>query len=209
VTGIAHAINLIDGFHGLSSGSVVIALLSFAVVGLRLNDDVVFNISIVFAAVVAGFFVVNFPNGKLFLGDGGAYFAGFMLGVIGIVLAQRHGEISPWVGVIVAGYPVTETVFSILRRRNSGLSPGDPDSSHLHHNIYRRWSGTIASHLGMTDAQNPITSVLLWPMSLFGLAYVCFSDLGTFSALASLAALITFYIYLYRTSALSPIKAAE
>ena len=79
--GVANAINIIDGFNGLAAGSLLIMFGAFAWVAHRLGDDLVFALAMLYAALVLGFFVVNFPHGKIFLGDGGAYFAGFLLAV--------------------------------------------------------------------------------------------------------------------------------
>ncbi len=73
--GVANAINIIDGFNGLASGSLLIMLAAFAFVADRVGDELVFSLAILYGALVLGFFVVNFPLGKIFLGDGGAYFA--------------------------------------------------------------------------------------------------------------------------------------
>jgi len=86
----------------------------------------------VICAVTAGFFVVNFPFGKLFLGDGGAYLLGFLLAWLSVMLVYRNPLVSPWAPLLACGYPVFETVFTILRRLWCRRHPGHPDSWHLH-----------------------------------------------------------------------------
>lgn len=70
IGGIANAINIIDGFNGLASGFVIIALLGLACIALTVNDPGLALACVAVAASVGGFFVVNWPLGKLFLGDG-------------------------------------------------------------------------------------------------------------------------------------------
>jgi UDP-N-acetylmuramyl pentapeptide phosphotransferase/UDP-N-acetylglucosamine-1-phosphate transferase len=79
VSGVANAINIIDGHNGLASGTTVIALLALAGIASQASDIPLTMVSVILAAAVAGFWLVNFPWGKLFLGDGGAYFAGLHL----------------------------------------------------------------------------------------------------------------------------------
>jgi UDP-N-acetylmuramyl pentapeptide phosphotransferase/UDP-N-acetylglucosamine-1-phosphate transferase len=132
VGGVANAVNIIDGFHGLASGTVLIALLALAVISGRAGDAPLALVCALVAAAVAGFWLINFPWGKLFLGDGGAYFAGFSLAWLALLLPMRNPDVSPWAGLLVCAYPVIEVIYSIVRRRLLRLSPGAPDSLHLH-----------------------------------------------------------------------------
>jgi len=132
VGGVANAFNIIDGFHGLSSGTLIISALALAAIAHSLGDPALAIAAISLAAAVAGFWLVNFPWGKLFLGDGGAYFAGFALAWLTVILLVRHPQVSPWCSVLLCGYPTVEAVYSIYRRRRMRRSPGDPDRSHLH-----------------------------------------------------------------------------
>jgi UDP-N-acetylmuramyl pentapeptide phosphotransferase/UDP-N-acetylglucosamine-1-phosphate transferase len=132
VGGVANAINIIDGFHGLASGTVLIALLALAAIAARAGDAPLALVCLLVAAAVAGFWLVNFPWGKLFLGDGGAYFAGFSLAWLALLLPMRNPDVSPWAGLLVCAYPVIEVLYSVVRRYRQRLSPGAPDSLHLH-----------------------------------------------------------------------------
>jgi len=88
-----------------------------------------------------GFFVWNFPKGRIFLGDGGAYFSGFVMAFISIILVNRNEAISPWFPVIIFAYPIVDTLFSMYRRkfisRKSSLMA---DNLHLHTLIFKRVS---------------------------------------------------------------------
>ena len=132
VGGVANAINIIDGFHGLASGTVIISLAALAGIALGAGDVPLAIVAVLVAAAVAGFWLVNFPWGKLFLGDGGAYFSGFALAWLSVELLARNESVSPWASVLVCGYPTIEVLYSVMRRRKVRQSPGAADRHHLH-----------------------------------------------------------------------------
>jgi UDP-N-acetylmuramyl pentapeptide phosphotransferase/UDP-N-acetylglucosamine-1-phosphate transferase len=132
VGGVANAVNIIDGFHGLASGTVIISLAALAAIAVGVGDMPLAIVAILVAASVAGFWLVNFPWGKLFLGDGGAYFSGFALAWLSVELLARNPNVSPWASVLVCGYPTIEVLYSVIRRRRVRQSPGEADRRHLH-----------------------------------------------------------------------------
>lgn len=139
ITGITNAYNIIDGFHGLSSMVANIALMATGYLALSLDDRQVAQICFVMVGANLGFFIWNYPRGLIFLGDGGAYLLGFWTAVTSILLIVRHPEISPWVALMINGYPILETIFSIWRKAiHRRGSPSEPDSIHFHMLIYRR-----------------------------------------------------------------------
>ena len=74
-----------------------------------------------------GFFVVNFPHGKIFLGDGGAYFCGFLLAALGVLLPARNPEVSAWTAILICAYPVIETLASMRRKASAtGTASASP-----------------------------------------------------------------------------------
>jgi UDP-N-acetylmuramyl pentapeptide phosphotransferase/UDP-N-acetylglucosamine-1-phosphate transferase len=121
VGGVANAINIIDGFHGLASGTVIISLTALAAIALSAGDVSLAVVAVLVAASVVGFWLVNFPWGKLFLGDGGAYFSGFALAWLSVELLARNESVSPWASVLVCGYPTIEVMYSVMRRRLHSL----------------------------------------------------------------------------------------
>jgi UDP-N-acetylmuramyl pentapeptide phosphotransferase/UDP-N-acetylglucosamine-1-phosphate transferase len=135
VGGVANSINIIDGFHGLASGTTIIALLAIAVIAGRVNDPQLALASVLVAASVMGFWLVNYPWGKLFMGDGGAYFAGFALAWLAVLLPMRNPGVSVWAPLLVCAYPVIEVLYSVVRRCVNGQSPGAADCRHLHNLI--------------------------------------------------------------------------
>ncbi|KZK75034.1 MAG: glycosyl transferase [Pelodictyon luteolum] len=132
VAGIANATNIIDGFNGLASGTVMICFGAFAMIAAEVGDLVLMQLCIALIIVIAGFFLLNFPFGKLFMGDGGAYLLGFLLAWVAVMLPMRNAGISKWSSLLVCSYPIIETLFSMARRYWNKSHPGQPDSEHLH-----------------------------------------------------------------------------
>ena len=169
VAGVANAVNIIDGYNGLASVVAMITLLSLAYVGWQVGDNLVVSVALGGVGSLLGFFVWNWPRGLIFLGDGGAYFVGYLVAVLSFLLVARHrGVVSPWYPFLLFIYPVFETVFSIWRKRVvRGASPGVPDGLHLHMLIFRR---LVRWAVGRRDAasltlRNSLTAPYLWALS--------------------------------------------
>lgn len=138
VGGLANAFNIIDGFNGLASGTALIALTAMGALSLQLGDVPLNHVCFTLGAAVFGFLLVNWPFGKLFLGDGGAYFVGFSIAWAAVLLLQRHPAVSAWCPLLICTYPVLEVLFSVLRRRQRRSLIGNPDRVHLHSLVKRR-----------------------------------------------------------------------
>ncbi len=132
IGGVANAINIIDGFHGLASGTAIMIALALAAIATKVGDPSLALAAVLVAAAVTGFWLLNYPWGKIFLGDGGAYFTGFALAWLAVLLLVRNPQVSPWVGLLVFAYPVIEVLYSVVRRFRDQRSPGSPDGLHLH-----------------------------------------------------------------------------
>ena len=165
VGGVANAVNIIDGFNGLASGTVVIGLAALGLIALDAGDVHLAQLCFVICAVTAGFFVVNFPLGKLFLGDGGAYLLGFLLAWLSVMVVYRNPSVSPWAPLLACAYPVFETVFTIARRLWCRRHPGQPDSWHLHSLVK---TAIAARYLRMLPAplRNACVSPVSWGIAL-------------------------------------------
>ncbi len=169
VAGIANAVNIIDGFNGLASVVTICMLLSLGYVALQVNDMFVLVAALMVAGATAGFLIWNYPVGLIFLGDGGAYFIGFMLGELALLLVMRNPQVSTWYAALLLIYPTFETLFSVYRRMFiRGKSPAMPDGIHLHSLIFRR---IVQWAVGRKEARalmrrNSMTSPYLWMFSL-------------------------------------------
>ena len=89
-------------------------------------------------ACVLGFFLVNWPFGKLFLGDGGAYLLGFLLAWACVLLVERNHSVSAFAALLFCAHPVIEVFYSIYRRKIRSQHPGHPDWLHFH-SLFNRW----------------------------------------------------------------------
>jgi UDP-N-acetylmuramyl pentapeptide phosphotransferase/UDP-N-acetylglucosamine-1-phosphate transferase len=169
VTGVANAVNIIDGFNGLASMCVLFMLLALAYVAFQVGDMFVFTTALTLAGAVLGFFVWNYPAGLIFLGDGGAYFLGFTVAELSVLLIGRNEEVSPLFPLLACVYPIFETVFSIYRRKVvRGVAAIAPDGIHLHTLLYRRVIRP-ALHLELDRREmvrNSMTSPYLWVLCL-------------------------------------------
>lgn len=144
VAGFTHSINIVDGFHGLASGSVMIMLLGLMALAWLCQDSVVLYLGGVLLLSTLGFFVLNWPCGKIFLGDAGAYLLGFWVVELGLVLVNRNPQISPMAPVVVGIFPLIETLFSMYRRKFVRQHPiNHPDGLHLHTLIYKRLLASV------------------------------------------------------------------
>lgn len=199
IVGMMNAINIIDGFNGLASGIILLILLSFAIVGYQQNDDNILSIIIITMGTTFGFFILNFPKGKIFLGDGGAYLLGFIVAIIGIYLASNYEDISPWYIITIFIYPVWEVIFSIIRKLTIGLSPLSPDSYHLHMLVYRQ-----------ITKNNPLTTlfILLTTLPFMILSTLYHNESKTNIAIAAyfIVSYLILYYVLYKKDILNSIS---
>ncbi len=201
VTGIANSVNIIDGFNGLASMCVVLMLAAVAYVAFQVGDPLIGTLALIVIGGVLGFFVWNFPAGLIFLGDGGAYFLGFFVAEISILLLLRNAnEVSPLFPLLVCIYPVFETIFSIYRRSFLRAQPVSmPDGFHLHSLIYRRllrWAVGNKSAKALTR-RNSMTSPYLWLLCMLAVfpAVIFWNSTPTLALFLVLFALS--YIALY------------
>ena len=191
IVGMMNAINIIDGFNGLASGISLLILSSFAFVAYIHNDIEILHMVTITTGSILGFFVLNFPKGKIFLGDGGAYLLGFIIALIGISLASSYEDVSPWYMLCILIYPVWEVIFSIIRKLSMGLSPMQPDTYHLHMLIYRQ-----ITH------NNPLTALFIIIITLpstFLSTYYSNSSLYNITIASGFIFLyLALYLYLYK-----------
>jgi len=136
IVGVCNAVNLIDGLDGLAVGVSSIASLTMLAMTLITQN---INVAILTAAVAGagfGFLPYNFNPAKIFMGDTGALFLGFILACISVQgFLKLSAIISFAIPILVLGLPIFDTVFAIFRRVLKGQSPMAPDRGHLHHRL--------------------------------------------------------------------------
>jgi UDP-N-acetylmuramyl pentapeptide phosphotransferase/UDP-N-acetylglucosamine-1-phosphate transferase len=196
VGGVANAVNIIDGFNGLASGVLVICFSIFSIMAMNVGDSQLAMLCILQIALVLGFMVLNYPFGKIFMGDGGAYLMGFMLAWTAVMLHVRNPQISVWAPLVVCAYPIIETIFSMVRRYWKRHSPGGADSEHLHSlikvKIVRRYFGQLPLNL-----KNSLVAPFCWTLTLVYAipAILFFQDTQTLALVFSGACLLYGVIY--------------
>lgn len=198
--GMANALNIIDGFNGLAAMIAVMMFASLGYVGFQVQDFVVLTTSMIMIGAILGFFILNFPGGLIFLGDGGAYFIGFMLAELSILLVMRNPQVSPWYPALMVIYPVFEVCFSIYRKRFvRGISPGIPDGVHLHMLVYKRlmrWA--VGAHTASALTQrNSLTSPYLWLLCLLAVIPATVFWRHTLILALCCVAFMVMYVWLY------------
>ena len=133
ITTMSQAMNIIDGLNGLSIGSGILMLIAISFISLSEEDFFIYQLSLCFLVSILGLFVINFPFGKIFLGDGGAYMLGMFLAILVILMPERNSNISSLSSLLIVSYPVYETLRSFFRRVFSkDLYWFNPDDQHLH-----------------------------------------------------------------------------
>lgn len=197
IGGVANAINMIDGFNGLASGTVIICLAAMGFMAWQVGDDKIVLLVLIISATTLGFFLVNFPYGRLFLGDGGAYMLGFMTAWIAVMLSARHPEyISPWAPLLACAYPILEAVFSMGRRIMRGLAMDQPDRTHLHSLIYRRVVPRFIKTSNKT-IRNAAVSPFLWAFASIPAILSVLLKGNTVACIFALLGTALLYAYLY------------
>jgi len=139
IVSITNAINLIDGLDGLSSGISSIYFLTISIIAILLGHtgglDVL--LSLIMLGSTLGFLFHNFPPAKIFMGDSGSLFLGFMISVIALVSYKVATLTSLVIPIVILAIPIFDTVLAILRRLLKGESIGSPDKEHFHHQLLK------------------------------------------------------------------------
>lgn len=160
-----NAINLIDGLDGLSSGIATIYFITVAIIAIITNRigglDIV--LSILMAGATLGFLVYNFPPAKIFMGDTGSQFLGFIIAIISLLGFKNVTFNSLVIPIVILAVPIFDTLFAILRRFLKGEPIGTPDKEHFHHQLLKMKFSTRTTVLiiYLIDIAFATTSVLI------------------------------------------------
>ena len=172
IIGIANAINLLDGLDGLAAGVSTIALISIAVMAMIMGNAFVVATAAILAASSLGFLFFNFHPAKIFMGDTGSLFLGYMIAVLALLGFKNVAVVSLIIPVIMLGVPISDTFFAIVRRIRMKQAITTPDKSHLHHCLLRT---------GFSHRQ---TVLIIYALAiLFGVAAVLFSQATIWGAI--------------------------
>ena len=197
--GTCHALNLIDGLNGLSSLYSISAALGFLLIAGYTGDEDIQIVAGLLVAAVFGFFVLNWPMGRIFLGDAGAYGIGHILAWLGIVLVARNASVAGFAILLILFWPVCDTLFSICRRLGTKRATDQPDRLHFHH-VALRALQLMGRRTRSQRFDNSIAAIILVPFFTVPIATgVYFWDQPVAAAIA-LAAYIALYVGTYATS---------
>lgn len=180
IVAITNAVNLIDGLDGLSVGVCTIASISLLVISALLSE---FTIVVIMAALTGaciGFLPYNMNPAKMFVGDTGATFLGFILATISIQgTFKTYAILSFAVPFLILGLPIFDTAFAIVRRLLHGQSPMHPDRGHVHHRL-----------IDMGFSQKQTVLILYLISGILGVSAVLLTSSGAVRALFFIAAFI-------------------
>lgn len=141
LVGVTNAINMIDGMDGLAGGSAFLSSLSMAMLHLYWGNDFFGYVLLIIAGAMLGFLLFNIPPAKVFMGDTGSLFLGFILAVGGWLLVDSVPGtlIHVFIPVLLLGLPVSDTLLSFFRRVITGHNPFNADTFHIHHMLKHRF----------------------------------------------------------------------
>lgn len=184
ILGITNAVNLIDGLDGLAAGVSTIASLSMLIIAVMSANASVAVISAALVGCCLGFLPFNLNPAKMFMGDCGATFLGFVLATMSIQgLFKGYAIISFAVPFLILGLPIFDTSFAILRRIMHRKPIMTADRGHLHHRL-----------IDMGFSQKQTVAILYSISSLLGLCAIIMAASGTVKAVTIIFAVVIFLV---------------
>lgn len=160
--GVCHAFNLIDGLNGLAGGFAVSALVGLSIIAGHAEASSPADIGLLLVAGICGFLLLNFPLGKIFLGDAGAYALGHLVVWYAIYLVWIMDDLTAWSIGLILFWPIMDTLYSMYRRRTSGKPIDQPDRLHFHQVTMRVIQISSAGRIKMNVA-NPLATIIIAP----------------------------------------------
>lgn len=196
IFGITNAVNLIDGLDGLAAGVSLIGLTTIGITGyFFLHSSTIFIPIVIFCLVasILGFFPYNFYPAKIYLGDTGALFLGFMIAVLSLQGLKNVTFVSLISVLVILGVPVTDTFFAMVRRKSNKVSFSTADKKHLHHRLLSlgfTHRGAVLTIYAIA-LMFSFTAMVMHYTGLLGTAFLIFAMLFAFILLLELIGLIS------------------
>ena len=179
IVAITNAVNLIDGLDGLACGVSAISSMTLLVIALTVSEPQVALLMAALSGACLGFLPYNLNPAKIFMGDTGSTFLGYILAVVSIQGLFKYATIISFaVPFLLMGLPIFDTCFAILRRVSHGQSPMAPDRGHIHHRL-----------IDMGLSQKQAVAVLYVISAILGLSAVILTTSGVAKAMLFLASL--------------------
>lgn len=136
IVGVTNAVNLVDGLDGLAGGLAAIASLTLAVIGWSNDEMLIVVPAVILSASICGFLKYNFHPAKIFMGDAGSLFLGYMLAGLSVIgLTKGAAVVSVFVPILILGIPIFDTLYAIVRRFINNQPIFEADKGHLHHRL--------------------------------------------------------------------------
>ncbi len=188
IVGVTNAVNLIDGLDGLAVGVSSIATFSLFFIAILAGEMQVAILAAALAGGCLGFLPYNFNPAKIFMGDTGSTFLGYMLSVICIQgLFKGYVVISFIIPFLILGLPIFDTVFAIIRRIWNKKPIMQADRGHLHHKLM---------DLGFSQKQT--VAILYIVTSILALSAVVVLEIGAYTAAVFVITIVAFGIMGYK-----------
>ena len=185
IVGITNTVNLIDGLDGLAAGVATIASITIFLVALQQGFIFVAVITAALAGSAMGFLYYNFNPARIFMGDTGSMFLGFILSGVSVIGAVKSAAtIALIVPVLALGLPILDTTFAIVRRYRGGVPIFKPDKGHLHHRLLA---------LGFSQRQAVLLMYVI--SALLGLSAVAMTEVSAWVAIAIAVAVVSAVLY--------------
>ena len=185
LVGLTNTVNLIDGLDGLAAGVATKASLTILLIALEQNFVLVAIFTAALAGAAVGFLKYNFHPAKIFMGDTGSMFLGFMLAGISVTGSVKSvAAIALVVPIFALGLPILDTTFAIVRRLRGGVPIFKPDKGHLHHRLLS---------VGFTQCQAVLLMYVI--SALFGLSAIALTAVSCQIAAVILAVVVAAIIY--------------
>ena len=180
IVAITNAVNFIDGLDGLACGVSCISALNMLVIAMLVSETEVAVVMAALTGACLGFVPYNFNPAKIFMGDTGSTFLGFILATVSIQgLFKAYTAISFAVPFLLLGLPIFDICFSVIRRIATGHSPMEADRGHFHHRLI---------DMGFSQKQSVAIAYVL--TGILGLAAVLLTVSGAMKALILLGAVV-------------------
>ncbi len=187
IVGITNAMNLIDGLDGLATGVGAIIAATLTLVCYQAGEPLGVYLGVVFVGALLGFLPFNFQPARIFLGDTGALFIGYVLALLALEGYRKFSVLTFVVPILALAVPLLDTVLSVLRRLRRGKNPFTADRLHMHHRL-----------LQSEGSQRAAVLSIYFLTACFCVIALSFTNLEGFAAIVFLAAVILLTIRLLR-----------
>jgi UDP-GlcNAc:undecaprenyl-phosphate/decaprenyl-phosphate GlcNAc-1-phosphate transferase len=186
ILAITNAMNLIDGLDGLASGVACIASFALFLISLSLGNYMAALILLMVCGSLVAFLFYNFYPAKIFMGDSGSLFLGYLLAIVSLSELKQVTFVTLIVPILILGVPISDTIYAMIRRKLNNQPISCPDKNHLHHRLLK---------LGLTHKQTVLTIYLI--SFIFSLLAILLSKVAVWVSFI----ILVFYIIVIQVSA--------